>query len=259
MAKPGRAEAAASSRSRILSRKCLGDDDPAAVERLRRQFEADVRRLHEGPRDEEDLVAAFGYWTGYPMLLEMIGHDWGADPVRTSAYYALNAAHHQATHVLMEEAEKHGLDPHPLYECGRVVQEIYAGEPWRYYAGPHDTWPQCMGEARYGLPTGQQKALRAGEAVLVRLAVRLGVGDRKGVAATVRSVLPPGESRCVPMSLAELCRRYMDDQDARSDRVKPLLEAYGLRRETRGRHKWTIRLDGLDEKTRERMTRATFP
>jgi hypothetical protein len=257
--KPASAKAPTLPEPRILSRKCLGTDDPSALERLRRQFEADALRWKEGPRGKDDLVAAFGYWIGYPMFLEMIGHEWGENPARTSAYYALNLVHHRATHVLMEEAEKHGLDPHPLYECARVVQKIYAGEPWKYSAGPHDTWPECMGEARYALPAGQQEALRAGEAVFVRLAVKAGVGNKRDFAEAARKVLPPGESRCVPMSLAELCRRYMNDQDARSDHVKPLLEEHSLRRETRGRHKWTLRLDGLDDKARERLTRPTFP
>jgi hypothetical protein len=161
-------------------------EDLDRLDRMRRDmFEADAARWEAGSRTKEDLVAAFGYWIGYPMFLEAIGHDWHADTVRTAAYYALNAAHTQATRVLMEEAEKHGLDPHALYECARVVQEIYSDAPEKYYAGPHDTWPECMGAARYSLPRGQQEALRAGEAVFIRLAVKGGV-DRKA-----RPPLPP--------------------------------------------------------------------
>ncbi len=257
-----RAKKEANSRAKITARKCLGTPDLDAVARLRRQFEADARRWIEGLRTKDNLIAAFGYWIGYPMFLKLIGHKWRADTERTAAYHALNFTHRQATTVLMEEAEKHGLDPHPLYECTRVVQEIYADEPERFYIGPYDTWPECMGRSRYTLPAGQQDALRAGEAVFIRLAVRIGVAqdeDMAEVAAKAKPSLPSAEERCVPMSLAEIARRYMDDQDARSDKVKPLLEERGLRREVKGKNKWTIRLDGLDAKTRKRLTRPTYP
>jgi hypothetical protein len=172
-------------RSKIISRKCLGMEDLDRLDRMRRElFEADVARWQKGSRTKDDLIAAFGYWIGYPMFLEAVGHDWHTDTKRTAAYHALNFAHTMATRVLMEEAEKHGLDPHPLYECARVVQEIYADAPEKYYAGPYDTWPECMGTARYSLPAGQQDALRAGEAVFIRLAVKAGV-DR-----TVKPSLP---------------------------------------------------------------------
>jgi len=263
VAKPASAKAPAQPGPRILSRRSLGTDDPAALERLRRQFEADALRWEEGQRGKDDLVAAFGYWIGYPMFLEMIGHEWHVDSARVSTYNTLNVIHRRATHVLMEEAEKHGLDPHPLYECARVVQEIYADEPEKFCTGPYDTWPECMGRSRYTLPVGQQDALRAGEAVFIRLAVRIGIADNEDMADVVAKAKPSPplvEERCIPMSLADLCRRYMDDQEARSDRVKPLLEKHGLRREVAGRNKWTIRLDTVDDqRTRARLTRPTFP
>lgn len=158
----------------IVSRKCSGIEDLDALDRLRREvFDADARRWAKGEREKNDIVEAMKYWLCYPFFLEVIGHDWRADTTRTVAYYSLNSALHQATQVLMEEAERHGLDPHPLYECARVVQEMYADAPEKYYAGAYDTWPECMGAARYELPAGQRDALRAGEAVLVRLAVNM--------------------------------------------------------------------------------------
>jgi hypothetical protein len=83
-----------------------------------------------------------------------------------------------------------------------VVQEIYADAPEKYYLSP-DTWPECMGTARYSLPQGQQDALRAGEAVFVRLAVKAGVTDKKDMGEIARKVagkrgrkkLPPKEER----------------------------------------------------------------
>jgi hypothetical protein len=174
-----------SRRPKVVSRQCDRIEDLDRLDRMRRElFEADAARWETGSRTKDDLTVAFGYWIGYPMFLESVGHDWHTDQTRTAAYYALNFAHTQATRVLMEEAEKQGLDPHALYECARVVEEIYADAPEKYYAGLHDTWPDCMGAARYSLPAGQQEALRAGEAVFVRLAVKAGI-DR-----TVKPSLP---------------------------------------------------------------------
>jgi hypothetical protein len=67
------------------------------------------------------------------------------------------------------------------------------------------------------------------------------------------------ECRCVPMSLAELCRRFMDDQDTRSDKVKALLITHGLRRQAKGKNKWSVRVEGMDPATRERMMRKIYP
>ena len=145
----------------------------------RRAFEADAARF-EG--EAPDLAAVFGYWIGYPLLLEWIGfgRDWSARPETASAYYALNHVHTQATRVLMREAGRRGMDPHALYECGRVVQEVYRADPdlcLRRTGSIADTWPEGMGAARYALPAGQQDALRAGEAVFIRLAVTIDVAQ----------------------------------------------------------------------------------
>lgn len=66
-------------------------------------------------------------------------------------------------------------------------------------------------------------------------------------------------ARCVPMKLSELCRRYMDDQDARSDKVKPALERHGLRQESERGNRWTVCVDNLDHGTRDRMMQPTYP
>jgi hypothetical protein len=242
----------------------------AKVERGRKWFEEVVKLLEKGERTKETLSAAFGIWIGYPQLLAGIGHNVkivGPMPPHYTlerpesswaAYHALNLAHTLATRFLMAQAEKCGLDPHPLYECGNLIQELYAHEPWRYYAGRFDTWPVCMGTARYSLPTGQQEALRAGEAVFIRLAVKLGVAegeDMAQVSAKVKPVLPQSdEPRSDPMTLEELCRRYMNKKNVRAEKIKPILERLGLRRVHPRKNLWTVRLDLLEKAPRERMT-----
>jgi hypothetical protein len=168
-----------------------------------------VALFEKGKPTHETMCAAFGLWIGYPSLLETIGLNariYGPMPdsvtlntpdesaetksIRWDAYYALNHAHSLATHFLMAQAERNGLDPHPLYECGQLLIELYAHEPWKYYAGLYDTWPECMGIARYSLPACQQDVLRAGQAVFVRLAVKLGLADKEDMAEVVRNVKP---------------------------------------------------------------------
>jgi hypothetical protein len=235
------------SRSKIVSRKCLGMEDLDRLDRMRRElFEADAARWQKDSRTKDDLIAAFGYWIGYPMFLEAVGHDWRTDETRTTAYYALNSAHTLATHVLMEEAEKHGLDPHALYECARVVQEIYADEPEKYYAGRYDTWPECMGTARYSLPAGQQDALRAGEAVFIRLSVKAGV-DR-----TVKPSLPPVGPGSMPGAEGEwsipMTKARMRDLLKMTNNEKAFMTfatEHGIRQVGKNRQLWQIRIDKM--------------
>jgi hypothetical protein len=165
------------------------------IEGARESFEEAAKLLERRERTKDTIIAAFGLWIGYPHLLELIGHNTrvnGPMPACITlnhsesswhAYEALNIAHYQATRFLMVEAKKCGLDPHALFECGNVIQELYAHEPWRYYAGLGEYWPQCMGNARYSLPASQQEALRAGEAVFMRLAVELDIADGLNLAA----------------------------------------------------------------------------
>jgi hypothetical protein len=228
---------------------------------MRRElFEAQAERWRKGDITPEDVIAAIGFWIGYPMFLELIGHDWRSNDVRTATYHALNFAHTQATHVLMEQAERYSLDPHPLYQCSRVVQEVYADAPEKYYAGRHDTWPECMGAARYSLPPGQQKALRNGEAVLIRLAVKLGLADKPNMASVAKAVTlpPPLESRCAPMSKTAIAQRLLNKPNARPRQVLEMMKRCDLREEGDG--KWTIRLDaGLGAETIQRLRAEEWP
>jgi len=178
-------------KKKSAGRKKSSGTNPPADERqcepCRKWLEDTAKLLEKADRTQETINAAFGLWMGYPSLLEMIGvMDKTAGPTPSTvamtrpqscwaAYSALNVAYYHATHFLMAEAERNGLDPFPLHECARVVQELYAAEPWLYYSGPNDTWPECMGKARYLLAPAQQEALRDGEAVFVRLAFKLDV------------------------------------------------------------------------------------
>ncbi len=63
--------------------------------------------------------------------------------------------------------------------------------------------------------------------------------------------LPDNHPRCAPMSKAEMARRLCDNQNARPRDIKATLAKQKLRSE--GGNKWTIRLDGLDTKSRARM------
>lgn len=61
-----------------------------------------------------------------------------------------------------------------------MVQEAYRADPelcTRRTGATCDTWPECMGTARYSLPASQQEALRAGEAVFIRLAVAMDIAQ----------------------------------------------------------------------------------
>ena len=197
---------------------------------VRRASEADAARFGG---DSPDLPAVFGYWVGYPLLLEWIGfgRDWSARPETISAYYALNHAHTQATRVLMREASRRGMDPHALHECGRVIQEVYKADPdlcRRRTSSIADTWPEGMGAARYALPAGQQEALRAGEAVVIRLAVAMDVA-RAAPALTPddRAILEALSEAGTTLPQADIAAAAERDIKTVRERLKRL-EAAGL-------------------------------
>ncbi len=173
--------------SKIISRKCEGQE-LANVAKLRAQFDADQRRFASGDRTGDVLSAAAGYVLGYPLFLEIIGHEWRAESERTAAYYALNAAHAGAVEALMQEAERLGIDSAPLWEYGRVCRELLADEPWKHYVGPYDVWPDCLGHTRMSLPDDYRNAIRAGEGALHRLNAKLAI-ESDDAAQTVGAML----------------------------------------------------------------------
>ena len=182
---------------------------------FRQQFEADIVQFQKASKS--DLASVFGYWLRYPLFLEFIGFDsdWGTYPETVGAYHALNHVHTLATDILMKEAAKHGLDPHALYECSRVTKEIYRNDPDLCIRRPgaiNDMWPSSMGKARYALPVGQQQALREGEAVFIRLAVKLSLAEEESVGAVAKAVadvLPKLPSLNDTISIAVVLREYV--------------------------------------------------
>ena len=223
----------------------------------RQGFDADVVRFQGS---NPDLAAVFGYWLGYPLFLEQIGFgaDWSAHKETVTAYYALNHVHTMATDILMKKADKYGMDPHAIYECGRVTQEIYRNDPDLCIRRPgaiSDIWPNSMGKARYTLPAGQQQALHEGEAVFIRLAHKLAIADEEttdAVAKTVASVLPTlPEIRCAPMSKSEIAKRYLKRSKAKGNQCEQWMKVQGLRQEPDGL--WTVRIDNLPPDIRERF------
>jgi len=137
---------------------------------LRDAIEADVRRLADGEAGRDRLTTAVGYWTGFPWLLEFIGFDWGSDPQRKAAYYALTDAHREAVRVLMLAAECVGLDSGPLWAAGELVQRLYHDDPERYFSGRFDTFPECI--PRDALSADDWQRIEWAEAVIRRLDVR---------------------------------------------------------------------------------------
>lgn len=162
-----------------------------------------------GERDE-GLVAAVGIWVGYPLIAMAIECHPSAtqDEKGTSRNY-LDAAHHQATHRLMLEAELAGLNPAPLAEERRVCQELFQpvrgqgsqatpaspyGVDWfNHPRCINDTWPDCLGGWRYALPPAMQEAILEGEEIFGRLMTRLSLrADALGAGRSDQLEVKPG-------------------------------------------------------------------
>ncbi len=203
----------------------LPDDDPDRnpLDGITRMLEAHLALLR-GPHGREQLLAAFGYWQCYPLVDCRIRDVEGA--TRTAVYEAqmnLNRVHSKAVDRLMREAERAGLDSSPLHEAGRVCRELFSTpalyEPHRR-GGLYETWPDCLGPARYQLPPEMQEAIRTGEATFRRLAAVLEIspeGAAQGVEAKTLSEPagsepagaeePPAASQLSAKDLAVLLRK----------------------------------------------------
>jgi hypothetical protein len=165
-------------------------------------------------------------------------------------------AFYQAASEFKESHQKPPRDEADELEYDRLQQEMVG------YAGSISQWFRGFAEDENAASYAPPKAappLQPPPGAIVAKTDDAATSTEKLTGRKGRPAPPPEGARSVPMSLAELCRRYMNDQDARSDKVKPLLKKRGLCREAKGKHKWTICLDGLDAVYRERMTRATFP
>jgi len=111
-----------------------------------------------------------------------------------------------------------------------------------------------------GVPTKREREeFEEGMAVLERLAFKLDGEEREkkkqpADAPTNGLEKEAGPSRSPEMPLIELCRRYRNKWNVKSDRVKLSLHDYDLKQKE-GKHLWTIRLDLLkDEEARKRIT-----
>jgi hypothetical protein len=146
----------------------------------------------------EVTVAAFGLWSGYPMFREAI--EWfhhATDEEKHDLREDLKRAHFLATHQLMLEVERVGLNPAPLYEARRVCLELFRsvrrngpaqgpfGIVWFHHPDSiDDIWPDCLGPWRYSLPPAMQDAIRQGEEIIQRLNIRLSQDEGKIPCAT---------------------------------------------------------------------------
>jgi len=148
-----------------------------AVARLRTQFDADAQAWKETTPNDEDLVKAVSYWVGYPLWLEQVGYWWAGDETRHSAYIALNRVHHRATEILMEAANRLGIDSAPLMESAQWCRQLLA-EP-EIYRATGETWPMCLETSRDSLPPGAWEAAQKGYATLVQLSVKLETKSEK--------------------------------------------------------------------------------
>ncbi len=172
------------------------------------QFQTDAAAFEDRTQDDDKLVAAVGYWTGYPSFFEVIEcFPEATSAERCNALASLSQTHLEAVFFLMAEAERLGLDSSPLSEEGRVCREVFAkSELYKPFVreGVHDLWPDCLGPTRYRLPEAMQAAIRDGEAVFARLVVLKGMDLQDlrsraytpGMAATP---IPP-EDRTIPLS-----------------------------------------------------------
>jgi hypothetical protein len=142
-----------------------------AVARLRTLFDADAQVWKETTPSDEDLAKAVSYWLGYPLWLEQVGYWWARDETRYSAYIALNRVHHRATEILMEAAERLGIDSAPLMESAQWCRQLLA-EP-EIYRATGETWPTCLEASRDSLPAGAWEAAQKGYATLARLSAKL--------------------------------------------------------------------------------------
>ncbi len=160
----------------FTGRKCAGQELDV-VAKLRAMFDEDRRRFASGGRGDDVLSIAAGYVLGYPLFLEILGQECRTEGERVGAYYDLDAAHRGAVQVLMQEAERLGIDSAPLWEYGRVCRELLGTEPGECRRGLYSTWPECLGDTRRSLPDDYRAAISAGEAALQRLAVRITIDD----------------------------------------------------------------------------------
>jgi hypothetical protein len=137
----------------------------------------------------DSTIKAVGIWMGYPLLAETIECRPGTtDDEKCAMRNALDGAHYRATHILMFEAEREGLNPAALIESHRVCLLLFnrirgqspasatCGVNWFHHPNSaFSTWPDGLGDWRYDLPSAVQETIRQGEEVFARLMIRLSI------------------------------------------------------------------------------------
>jgi len=162
-----------------------------SADSLRLEFDSDAKQFAGDEKDAENLEAAVGYWLGYPVFVEVVQFhpDWD-NSQKCGLQYALGHAHHAAVQVLMRTAERLHLDSSALWEEGRICRELFLSPDLHNpeFRGVYDTWPDCLGSARYQLPQGMQDAIQQGEATFMRLTTLVGMSpdDLARIVETVK-------------------------------------------------------------------------
>ncbi|MBN1556187.1 MAG: hypothetical protein JXA11_15710 [Phycisphaerae bacterium] len=193
----------------------------------------------------------FGEWH-YEAKAE--GNDQGGDEdIKNVAVglqgLKLTAKQKEQMRVTMEESVKKIMagaqavrDKQDEYQRGlaRVADTIASIQPAPRVDTEILEEPRKLNAAQQGQLPGAKKLLPAPEDVI----------------DVTAKELPLVEVRTAPMSLTELCRRYMN-RTVRADKIKPILEQHQLRREHPKKNLWTICVDRLDKAMRERMMRKS--
>ncbi|MEA1950377.1 MAG: hypothetical protein U9N87_03260 [Planctomycetota bacterium] len=155
-----------------------------SVEKAKQHFDADRKRWNNCKVNREVLVEAGSYWLCYPLWLEQVGFWWAENPSRYAAYNALNSVHHRATEMLMEAAEKAGIDSEPLMEPSQWCRQLLSVP--ETYRSNDETWPMCLEDSQDYLPVGAWESAQRGYATFVRLCVKMGL-DRQPALITENS------------------------------------------------------------------------
>lgn len=142
---------------------------------IQMRCEIDSKRFATERPDRKLIGRAYFYWSAYPLLLSEIGFQ--SQSMSKSETYpataALDDAHDLATHVLMAELERLGMDSSLLYPAARLCRELHHSDFWRVFsnASQHDYWPESLGPVLLELPQDQRVSILSAQALLKRMEV----------------------------------------------------------------------------------------
>jgi hypothetical protein len=137
-----------------------------------RAFREEIKAASTDDADARQL--ALGVWIGYPI-------QWYGTP--ETLHDDVVALHEAVTDYLIRLADANGISEGPaLHHAGVVCRSLFRhDELWNLDAESRacPTWPECLGQRRYALPQGQQDAIEAGERIIQRLRLQLGLVSGK--------------------------------------------------------------------------------